>query len=432
MSRSEPQTNIPRSSYPKETRSTPVDQLENQLKQLGILNSGPDLPPHRNFNMQGVKVKGRKKGATVIVRDGPRVARRPKPKMDDGNRKGVNVSMAAGQYPTMSDSVRDSLMISAPTSKAYLNRSGRPNLQYGPNGDCRIRHREFLSDITGSVAFAVNTFQVNPGLVGSFPWLSRIAGNYESYVFENLRFHYGTEASTASTGSLIMSLDYDPSDSAPTTKMQALTYRGAVRSSPWAPCLHTSIREDLTKRKTYYVRAGGLTPGLDVTLYDTGNLYVITVGQGAATVIGELWVEYDIRLMTPRSLSAGGGNAVWSRYSVGPTNATLAVYNAGNLPATVVNTGTVAAVATFTFNQPWQGSVSWAVGGTAITSTTIGGTAANSGLGAAINGAATLVVARSEINAIQGQTVILTVNNTTIDGSGNSSITFTQGFGAYQ
>jgi hypothetical protein len=198
------------------------------------------------------------------------------------------------------------------------------------------------------------------------------------------------------------------------------------------PLVHCSIREDISKRKSYYVRAGGLSTGLDVTLYDTANLYAITQGQGAATVIGELWVEYDVRLMTPRALSAGGGNAVWSRYSQGADNVTPVVYNAGNLPATFVSTGTTASLTTWTFTQPWQGSLSCFVAGTGLTTITLGGTAANSNLGTVVSSTGGTISARAELNVNQGQTVALTINNTTLASAGTAGFSFTQGFGAYQ
>lgn len=43
---------------------------------------------------------------------------------------------------------------------------------------CRVVHREFIGNVTGSTAFAIsNSFAVNPGLPASFPWLSGMAAN---------------------------------------------------------------------------------------------------------------------------------------------------------------------------------------------------------------------------------------------------------------
>jgi len=98
----------------------------------------------------------------------------------------------------------------------------------------------------------------------------------------------------------VLAVDYDASDAAPLTKQQALAYRGSVRSPPWQNCCHTSLKEDLSKEKTYYVRPGAQPANTDIKTYDTGVLYAIN--QGVTTggaVTGELYVEYDVLLMTP-------------------------------------------------------------------------------------------------------------------------------------
>jgi hypothetical protein len=263
-----------------------------------------------------------------------------------------------------------------------------------------------------------------------FPWLSRIAANYESYRFEKLAFSYETQASTAQTGSVILTVDYDPSDSAPTGKAQALNYRGAVRSAPWCPCVHYSIPEDLHKRTSYFVRAGSLPVGKDVALYDIGNLFVVTNNNASTAIIGEVWVNYTVRLMTPQSLNAGGGNALWTEYALGVDRTEMCVYSNGNLPAVAVNsTGAGTSITTFTFSQAYQGLFTFNIGGTGIGATTVTGTSNPVSFAAQTNAAATGITGKAEINAAQNQTVILTVTNTTLT---SNSTYFTQGLGAFQ
>lgn len=171
------------------------------------------------------------------------------------------------------------------------------------NGDCRIRHREYITDIetTGAPSpFAVASLPINPGLAASFPWLSRIAANYESYKFESLSFSYETEAPTSLGGSLMLAVDYDATDPAPINKQQAMAYRSSVRSAPWNRCKFNAAAEDLGKFKTNYVRTGPNPQDTDIKLYDIGNLFIITQGISVdPSVIGELYVEYTVRLMTP-------------------------------------------------------------------------------------------------------------------------------------
>lgn len=208
----------------------------------------------------------------------------------------------------------------APVAKTQVSRNPAPKIDRSfPNGDVIVEHTEFLADINGSVAFAVNSYPVNPGLFASFPWLYQMAILYESYQFLSLEFEFRTESATTATGSVMAAVDYDPSDPAPTTKVQMATYRGYKRCAPWDNMKQTSIREDLTKRKSYFVRNGALPAGQDLQLYDTGNFYLATTKQADSSVVGELYVHYRVRLMTPQLSNPGIGSALSGRYSFATT-----------------------------------------------------------------------------------------------------------------
>jgi len=168
--------------------------------------------------------------------------------------------------------------------------------------------------------FSVTAIAVNPGQAGSFPWLSSIAGRFESYLFQKLKYCYETEAPSSLGGTLVLSLDYDASDPTPASKQQALAYRNAVRSAPWTTCCHSSDLEDLRKQKTYFVRPAGLPANTDIKEYDTGNLFAITQGvTTSGAVLGELYVEYDVLLMTPvlEAISRSGFAAAQSSSATG-------------------------------------------------------------------------------------------------------------------
>jgi hypothetical protein len=172
------------------------------------------------------------------------------------------------------------------------------------NGDCRIVHREYVQDVvasTGSPSIFSNiTLPINPGQIASFPWLSGVAIRFESYRFNRLKFDYETEAPSSLGGTLVLAVDYDASDSAALTKQAAMAWRGSVRSAPWRPCCHTSATEDLNKQKSYFVRPGLLPVSADIKTYDVGNLNIISQNvTTASSTLGELYVDYDILLMTP-------------------------------------------------------------------------------------------------------------------------------------
>jgi hypothetical protein len=194
-------------------------------------------------------------------------------------------------------------MRTAPIAMSKTIKTGVPKMTTLRNGDCRIVHREYIQDIVAASTGAnFNNTQVsiNPGQASFVPWLSKIAQNFESYRFSKLKFDYETEAPSSLGGTLVLAVDYDASDAAPLTKQQALAYRGSVRSAPWTPCQHRSVKEDLEKQKSYFVRPGAQPANTDIRLWDVGVLNVatqgITVNSGTC---GELYVEYDVLLMTP-------------------------------------------------------------------------------------------------------------------------------------
>jgi hypothetical protein len=192
----------------------------------------------------------------------------------------------------------------APVATSKNIKTQRPNMRTMKNGDCHIIHREYVSDINASSGppsvFSVTPFAVNPGQSSTFQWLSKVAANFESYKFNKLKFDYETEAPTSLGGTLMLTLDYDATDPAPVSKQQAMAYRGSVRSAPWTPCCHSSIHEDLSKNKTYFVRPGSQPANTDIKLYDVGNLFVMSKGVTTAdAALGELYVDYDVMLMTP-------------------------------------------------------------------------------------------------------------------------------------
>lgn len=260
----------------------------------------------------------------------------------------------------------------APVAQTNINRTRRPKIQTLPNGDCRITHREYVEDIQAAggtpSAFTVQGLPINPGQKGTFQWLSRIAANYESYVFESLSFCYETEASTTLGGTLVLAIDYDASDPAPISKQQAMAYRRSTRTAPWAGCRHTSLREDLAKSKTNFVRISGQPPNTDIKTYDIGNLWVISQGVSTANAsLGELYVEYTIKLMTPvyesiNDLVPAGGS--FARGGV-----STAANPMGTIPAAnPLNFGiALDGASNFTFSLPGQYLVYLSSGGTGIT-----------------------------------------------------------------
>lgn len=200
-----------------------------------------------------------------------------------------------------------------PAAQQVIVSHKKPSVTTLSNGDIRIKHREFITDLTGSESFSVrSSCPIQPGMSSSFPWLSRLAANFESYKFESLSYHVTTMSSTATRGTLGVAIDYDASDPPPTTKVQALAMQNSVRGPAWQPDLVLRASPPaLNKLKERFVRTATI-PSTDIKMYDAGNLFVYADGFGTGTgVVAELHVEYVITLMTPQlgDLSAATNSA---------------------------------------------------------------------------------------------------------------------------
>ncbi len=230
------------------------------------------------------------------------------------------------------------------TSSNTVSRQKNPSMEKGPDGSTRIRHRELISDVSGGTSYNVTGFSINPGLGSSFPWLSSVAERYESYVFNSLKFEYMHQVSefTEGNGKVLLAVDYDAADSAPTSKVQMSSYASEVSCAPYENVTMTCKKSDLTKFGVQrYIRQGTLSSNLDIKTYDVGKFFIATQGQTGTSLVGELYVDYDIMLYTPQlSLTPVSGKRVGVNPSkVAPIHSDDV--QTGNLPVNYVDATTI-------------------------------------------------------------------------------------------
>lgn len=189
----------------------------------------------------------------------------------------------------------------------------------------RIRHREFVQDITSTVNFAVTKLAVNPGQTSTFPWLSRLAANYEQFRIHGVVFEFKSTSATAigstntALGSVIMVTDHDALDPSFTTKRQMEAYEFSVAGSPADNILHpVECNPHRNVMEDQFVRSGAIPAGGDLRFYDLGNFYIATVGMQAVSVIGELWVSYDVELIRPKIPTPLGEHLLGCHYKATP------------------------------------------------------------------------------------------------------------------
>lgn len=331
-------------------------------------------------------------GGGVVAMKGGATQFRPRPKQN-GNGSNGN---GEGQS------------ILAPTAIGRVQGASKPDISMSSNGGdmrVRVKHREYIRDITGSVAFALVQYAINPGRAVLFPWLSALAGLFESYKFNKLKFEYRTESSSTQVGKMLMSVDWDVLDSAPVTKQQMLQERTKAEAQVWLSFAMECDSADLLKFGTQrYIRTGAIPTVSDAKTYDVGNLFIATQGVTTAPVIGELWVSYDVELITPNTSPAPASVliATGSATDTAPlTGATLV----GNLDISTNANGTI------TFNETGEFLVEVQKIGTTLVATTLGGsTAVNTTTATSftVNAAVTYSIESFRIRVAEaGQTLVL-------------------------
>lgn len=169
-------------------------------------------------------------------------------------------------------------------------------------GDLIFSYREYIKDIqSADTNFqTVERVDLNPGLSESFPLLSRFAGLFEEYDFEQLIFHFKslvTEGNATAAGSVMVVPHYNPSGSVLGSK-RAVENTDQCVSGKVTGDLYCGIECDNKKSAL-----GGLlyTRTTDVPrdqrrTYDMGFVQVALQGCPAGLHIGELWVDYRVRL----------------------------------------------------------------------------------------------------------------------------------------
>ncbi len=282
------------------------------------------------------------------------------------------------------------------------------------DGTARICFREYIADINGSVGFAVNQFAINPALP-IFPWSSGVFNRYEKWRARKMRFELLTQSSTTATGSIMLAPDFDATDSAPASKVQAMNYRPSARAAPWQ-----NLVLDVPSRcmnRDLYCRTGANPAGTDRKLYDLCTLNVCTQGQATTAVVAELYIMYELEALIPQVGNVAAGTTLTGNYA-GTTNSSpfglQAVEN--NIQLSYGSTGTTTSVSTFTFAQNFSGLIDLTISGTGLSSLTVSGTSTVT-VPSNIQQGTTAIGYSAFVSAKPGDTLVFTIANTTISNA---------------
>lgn len=199
--------------------------------------------------------------------------------------------------------------------------------------DCVIRHREYIGDIISSSSantFNLQSFNLNPGLPASFPWLATIAQQYEQYEFEGIVYEFKSMAADAlnstniALGTVIMGTEYNSALPNFINKQQMENHEFSSSCKPACSSFHPiECARSETALPISYVRTGAVPANADIRMYDLGNFQIATTGfQGTSVNCGELWCTYQIRFKKPISNAALGNNLLTDHFQLSGTIAT--------------------------------------------------------------------------------------------------------------
>lgn len=172
-------------------------------------------------------------------------------------------------------------------------------------GSIIVRHREYIGDVNGTVAFAKVSYDINPGIYRSFPWLAQIANAFEQYRWRGLIYEYKSTCSdavlgtstTPSIGTVILATDYNsPDGNQFINKMVMENHEFSNSGKPSINMIHpVECSARLNPMTRLWVRDGAIGANQDLRLYDLGSFTIATVGfPGANASVGELWVTYEV------------------------------------------------------------------------------------------------------------------------------------------
>lgn len=281
-----------------------------------------------------------------------------------------------------------------------------------------VRHSEFFFDVNGTTGNFFFRFLVSPSSKTMFPWLSTMAGLFESYQFNSLRVRYKNRVGTSTGGTFAMAHDYDCNDAFPLTKGELLANEDKADCVPYEPTTLVCSTRNLHKRQSLYT---GATPvGKDANLYALSHLTVFTSGNPATTQIGELYVDYDITFSTPQGYidpypnGVGGGYVGTSNVAPFATEVASSVMSLSGTVSSTVSTGSTTSVTTWTFAKAWKGYLSVGFIGTGLSPIAEAGSTATVVQIILEYGTATGISSTYQVSAHPGETIIITMGNTTI------------------
>jgi len=274
-----------------------------------------------------------------------------------------------------------------------------------------LHGREFVTTVYSNLgtagansAFITTSALLRPTDFSTFSWLAAIANKFEEFKFHQLVFTYEPQCSTATSGSVGMWFDTDPTHTPPSNWNAMINTGANLHGAPWAKHTFSVPTHCFSSRKTYYTKrefpdlqqqpnaASGFNQSIDpmenyAGCYGFASQDVLLASTNVPVPLGKVYLDYALTLRqqsvdswsktnlpnyTPVSTviadNSGSGSIIFGGLAIpgGKGLAFTATTNAYGLLGSPVGTGAAGSLLTTLYGTPQAltnvGSVTCGVG----------------------------------------------------------------------
>lgn len=145
---------------------------------------------------------------------------------------------------------------------------------------------------------------INPGDGQTFPWLSRLAANFEYYIVNSMSISYEPTVSHTTTGGIVLSCEYDPAAPEPGSLSEYLNKATSIKGQVAQYC--TLVVNPSKVEKHIRTSHSASTTSSNMRHMDAGVISTLlyNISSQIDHDYGELSVKYDITLLRPSLSSA--------------------------------------------------------------------------------------------------------------------------------
>lgn len=202
-------------------------------------------------------------------------------------------------------------------SNSLVSDGNIPSVIATTEGGVHICRQEYLGTVVSSTGFTNIQYYLNPGLPSSFPWLSKLASNFQQYRLRGMIVTFKSQmteavASYASLGSVAIAVNLNAADRACTSQieMEQLKYCAVSKASEDIVAPVECARSQGSN--VNYVRSAAVPNNASIIDYDHGLLQIATNGcPTAGVILGRVYISYDVELLNPRMVMTSTGIAAY-------------------------------------------------------------------------------------------------------------------------